>query len=142
MRIVEVERKKLRKLLNGNTLRKGHMLMVAWPRRTDKKARDENGNNVVVEAAGTLIWRRLILKKDWEKPTPSGSYVPAGGHMFNVKSAAEAAAIKKKGNFYLFLSLEGKTHPHGETDHPVIVSLDDVFEIRDCHDDILYRIKD
>jgi len=142
MRIIEKKRSELKPLLIGNELRGGKMLKVAWTRLTDKKVKDENGSLVVVEPAGSLISRRLILRSDWTKATPSGNFEPKGGVMFNAKSKAKAQAISATNQLFLFLSLEGVTHPEGEKDHPVNVPLSRVVEIEDTRDNVVYRIVD
>ena len=138
LRINTVYRNELEDLLSSDKLRKGKMLRISWPRKTDKKVK-ENGVVKIVEPAGTLISRRLVLRSDWSKPTKT--FTPKGGNMFNV-STAKAEQIKKENQLYLFFSLEGVTHPHGEKDHPVNVPLDRICEIEDLKDRVLYRIMD
>ena len=140
-----IERDDLRALLTGNyihdqgkvVLSGGKMLQVSWPRLTDKTIR-VNGSKVVVEKAGTTITRRLVLRNKWGEATPSNSFVPARGNMFNAATKQEAEISKKKHNLFLFMSLEGKTHPQGEKDHPVNVPLDRVISIRDTREDVTY----
>lgn len=151
MQIRNINRGDLRALLTGEhehdgvvvNLAGGKMLQVAWPRLRDKRVRNpETGLMETVEAAGTFIRRRLLLRKTWDTPTPSGSYQPAGGIMFNVATQQQAADIRAVHNLFLFLSIEGLTHPHGEPDHAVNCPLDRVVEIRDTHDNILWRVMD
>lgn len=130
-----INRNDLRDLLATDDLRKGHMLIVSWPRLRDKK---DKTTGEVVEPAGTIIARRLILRTSWD--TATKTYTPKGGIMFNVESQEKAAEIRQPNNLYLFLSIEGKTHPHDETDHPVNVPLKHVVSIKDTHTDILYRV--
>jgi len=137
--IKQIKRSELENLLAGDTLRKGKMLEAGWPRITDKKVRQADGTMAVVEPAGTLIRRRLILRSDWSKPTKT--FTPAGGIMFNVESKAKADAIKEKHDLYLFLSLEGITHPFGEPDHPVNVPLDRLAFLTDTRENVQYLIK-
>lgn len=132
---VVMKRTDLVDFLKGDTLRKGKMLKIQWPRLTDKKV-----NGEIVEAKGTNVQRRLVLRSDWTKPTPSGSFVPKGGNMFNAENKEKAKAIKAKHNLFLFMSLEGVSHPQGEKDHPVNVPLDRVNEIEDTHEKIVYRV--
>lgn len=138
---ISVKRTEVKALLTSETLRKGHMLEVVWPRLTDKRIKAADGTTTV-EPAGTIIRRRLILRNDWSQPTPSKSYVPAGGFMFNVASAKRAEEIKAKHQLALFMSLEGVTHPHGEKDHPVNVPVDRVIEIHDTRTNDSYIIVD
>lgn len=127
-------------LLNGDFLQAGRMFEVCWPRLTDKKAKDKDGKTVIVQPKGTEIVRRLVVRSDWTKATPSRSFVPKGGVMFNAVDQASAAMIREVHKLRLFLSLEGVTHPHGEKDHPVNVPFDRVQWIRDTHTDITYRV--
>lgn len=138
---ISVKRSEVKNLLQSQTLRHGHMLEVAWPRLTDKRIQLADGS-ATVEPAGTIIRRRLILRNDWTQPTPSKSFVPAGGHMFNVKTQERAEEIKAKHQLALFMSLEGVTHPHGERDHPVNVPVDRLIEIRDTHTNNSYIVVD
>ena len=139
-RINTIERKDLEKVLSSDQLRKGKMLKVSWPRKTDKKVKNpETGKMEIIEPAGSLVQRRLILRSDWTSPTKT--FEPKGGTMFNV-SKEKAEQIKKNNRLFLFLSLEGLTHPQGEKDHPVNVPLDRVCEIHDLQDHTLYRIVD
>ena len=138
--MIMIERDRLLALLSGeidgHNLGGGHMLQVVWSRKTDKRKRNpETGQMETLERQGDLITRRLILRSDWSQPTPSGSFVPKGGNMFNVATPEEAQRIREERNLKLFMSLEGVTHPHGEADHPVNVPLDNVVAIRDCHAD-------
>lgn len=138
---ISVKRAEVKTLLQSPDLRKGHMLEVAWPRLTEKRIKALDGTTTV-EPAGTIIRRRLILRNDWTKPTPSKSFVPAGGHMFNVATKERAEEIKAKHQLALFMSLEGVTHPHGEKDHPVNVPVDRVIEIHDTHTNDSYIVVD
>ena len=132
----KIERQNLPDLLKGPNLRSGKMLIVSWPRLTDKKVKGE-----IVEPKGTIITRRVILRQDWSKPTPSGNFTPKGGRMFNASSDAVVQASRANHSLFLFMSLEGVTHPFGESDHPVNVPLDSVAEIVDTHDKISYRVE-
>lgn len=140
MQIRDVKRDELRDLLATDQLRKGHMLVCVWPRLTAKYGKDIEGNRILLEAKGTIVERRCVLRNDWTKPTPSQSFVPKDGIMFNVESQARAAEIRAVNDLALFLSLEGITHPHGEKDHPVNVPLKHLIEIRDTRDDVIYRV--
>lgn len=135
VQIVRIKRKDLVEFLKADTLRKGKMLLVTWPRLTDKKV-----NGEIVEPKGSAIQRRLILRSDWSKPTPSGSFEPKGGRMFNASSDSVVKTAKEKHNLFLFMSLEGVTHPQGESDHPVNVPLDRVNEIQDTKESVIYRV--
>lgn len=140
MRVKTIDRVDLKSFLMTDDLRKGKMLKVIWPRKTDKKVRNpDTGKMEIIEPAGSLIERRLILRSDWTKPTKT--YTPKGGVMFNV-SKDKAEKIRKDNHLYLFLSLEGVTHPQGEDDHPVNVPLDRVCEIHDLQEKTLWRIVD
>ena len=151
MEIRNVNRCDLRALLAGTweyegeivNLAGGKMLQVSWPRLRDKRRRNpETGLMETIEAAGTFMRRRLILRNSWETPTPSGNYQPAGGIMFNVATQEQAAGIRAVHDLFLLMSIEGVTHPWGEPDHPVNCPLDRVVEIRDTREDILYRVVD
>lgn len=139
MRLEIVKRADVRQLLDSPIMRHGNMLQVIWPRLTDKTAKID-GKKVVVEPAGSLIRRRVILRNDWTKPTKS--FVPAGGIMFNVESQEKAQQIRAKNNLYLVYSIEGVTHPLGEKDHPVNIPLSTVLEICDTHNQVMYRVED
>ena len=141
MRIRDIQRNDLRAFLDGPDLRHGKMLQLLWPRLTDKKVRNPVTKQMeIVEPKGTLVERRAILRSDWKQPTPSKNFVPKGGRMFNAKSDEAAQKAKAVNDLYLLLSLEGKTHPHGERDHPVNVPLRTLCQIRDTHTDICYRV--
>ena len=143
MKVRRIKRTDLRPLLDGPDLRHGHMLIVAWPRLTDKKVRNhETGVMEVVEPKGSFIRRRCILRSDWTVATPSGSFEPKGGIMFNVPTQAQAAQIRAVNDLYLALSLEGLTHPHGEPDHPVNFPLKHVREIVDTRQDVTFVVED
>ena len=132
-----INRNDLREFLAGETLRKGHLLRATWPRLTNKKV-----NGEIVEPKGSIVTRRGILRSDWTKPTPSGSFQPKGGIMFNVATQAQADAIKAKNDLFLLMAVEGVTHPHGEKDHPVNLPLKHLIEIEDTHAKVLYRVID
>ena len=140
MRLETVTRNEMSEIIKGDRLRHGHMLIAIWPRLTDKTVKNENGEKVIVEPAGSLIRRRVILRNDWTKPTKT--YEPKGGIMFNVESQEKAAAIRAKNSLHLFLSLEGVSHPHGEPDHPVNVPLAQLMELTDTHSGIMFRVVD
>lgn len=134
-RIRKIERQNLSELLTSPALRGGKMLIVKWQRLTDKKV-----NGQIIEPKGTFIERRVVLRPDWSKATPSGSFTPKGGRMFNASSDEVVKAARAKNDLYLFMSLEGVTHPHGEADHPVNVPLAHVAEIVDTRDQVFYRV--
>lgn len=134
-----VKRENVRQLLDSQTLRHGNMLQVVWPRLTDKTAKI-GGKKVIVEPAGSLVRRRVVLRNDWSKPTKS--FTPAGGIMFNVESQEKAMQIRAKNDLYLAYSIEGVTHPFGEKDHPVNIPLSTVLEIYDTHNQVMYRVED
>ena len=144
LEVRRIDRADLTALLDTDACRKGNMLEVSWPRLHDKRRRNEAGEMETVEAAGTLITRRLVLRKPeaWASPTPSGNYQPKGGIMFNVATQAQATAIRNVHTLYLFMALEGKSHPWGEADHPVNVPLDRVSEIYNTATRIFYLIED
>ena len=143
MEIREIRRGQLRVILAGDELRKGKMLKLTWPRLRDKRKRNpETGLMETLEAAGTPITRRLVLRRDWKQPTPSGNFVPKDGIMFNAKTQEEAKKIREEHDLFLFFSLEGNTHPHRENDHPVNVPLDRVTIIEDTRDKVVYRVKE
>ena len=141
MRIRDIQRNDLRAFLDGPDLRHGKMLQLTWPRLTDKKVRNPVTKQMeLVEPKGAIIERRAILRSDWTQPTPSKSFVPKGGRMFNASSNAKVAEVKAINDLYLLLSLEGLTHPHGEKDHPVNVPLKHLCQIRDTHTKVRYRV--
>jgi len=145
MLVRDIQRSELRSFLDGPKLRHGKMLQISYSRRTDKKVRNPVTKKMeIVEPKGTLVERRVILrsKDGWKKATPSGSFTPKGGFMFNCKCQADVNRIIVERNLYLFLTLEGVTHPYGEKDHPSCISLDDTCQIKDTHEDICYRVLD
>ena len=134
-----VKRENVRQLLDSQTLRHGNMLQVIWPRLTDKTAKI-GGKKVIVEPAGSLVRRRVVLRNDWSKPTKS--FTPAGGIMFNVESQEKAMQIRAKNDLYLVWSLEGVSHLYDEHDHCINLPLKHIIEIRDTHTNTTYQIID
>jgi hypothetical protein len=137
-----IKRNDLRELLNGQNCRSGHMLKVSWMRLRDKTIKGPDGKKMVVEPAGAMITRRLVLRSDWTLPTPSRNFIPAGGIMFNVESQEKAREIRATNDLYLMMSLEGVCHPFGEKDHPVNVPLAAVSQIEDTHAGVTYDVED
>ena len=138
MQTVKVKRNELRKLLTGSTLRGGKMLVFVWPRLTAKYARNEAGERVPVELPGDLRRLRAVIRNDWSVPTPA--FTPAGGIMFNVESQERAAEIRQTNDLFVVFSVEGKTHEHGESDHPCNVPLSVLQEVYDTRDRVRYVV--
>jgi hypothetical protein len=137
MTIQRIKRKQLQKEMHRDHWYHGHMIIASWIRQTDKRL-----NGKIVESKGTLIRRRFILRRNWENPTPSGSFVPKGGIMFNVESEERARKIRARKSLILTLSLEGITHPWGEPDHPINVPLKYVKDIYDTFRKVMLQIED
>ena len=139
MEIRNVNRADLKPLMESGQLT-GKMLIGTWPRLTAKRKRNAEGFMETLEAAGTLIRRRFIIRPDNSKPTKD--WTPKGGIMFNAATQAQAAAIRAPNGLFLAWSLEGITHPHGEKDHHVNFPTRHAVELYDTIEKVLYRVVD